>query len=628
MKPSPSSSDKPEESFYRKNAHKIKPILWSTFSILILSGILYFRIHVAQPESTASVTAVTEMPTQYSSTHAVPESTVPVTTAVPSSPSSTTSTQEPVLPPETTIPVQTAPSVTECTEKEELPAVQSTTVPTKEAPQKPTVCPETVPPHTKPKPTEETPATQAPTLPPSEPIPTVPETTFEESRPISPEPTEIFPTAPKEAEASLPAHEQETAIPKAVSHPSQIIASYLSSLKADLAASFIPDITQEPGFRDKVVIPDSRNTGPTIQRLKPFPESGLIGTISPEEEAAGKKPLYLGVGKDPNKSFYNINGYSNSKCASTVVIEGYTFDDAKLYTTNDYKFPQEVTIIFKNCRFKSIQSHPGDKLWFVFQNCQTEGSIGGNNMILENCFLHAKDSDAINPCRNIVVKDCYIADLSRSSNNNGAHLDGVQIFGDRYGGISENIFFDNVRFSLPQICYPNSTSYVNAAIATGLEFSEGRNYLFQNIMIDAGGTWFPIYDTGGEAVLFKNIQVANGYTIYYANYRNPSTKEANVVHGQGLYVTSVWKDSRGHTHFLCTNNNMKEEKSLRVETNAGDYTFKIARQPTPAELKKDPVYKDYRFKDLPYDVEFVIQEDLSFANFYSGDLLLRSVNWD
>ena len=308
-----------------------------------------------------------------------------------------------------------------------------------------------------------------------------------------------------------------------------------------------------------------------------------------------------------------------------MVIEGYTFEDVKFYTTNDQRLPGKVTIIFRNCRFSQIQSYPGENLWLVLQHCQTEGNVAGNNIIMENCFLHANGSDAINPNRNVVVRNSYIADLFRQASDAGVHIDGSQCFGDRYGGISENIIFDNVRFSVPELTYEGTHSHVNAAIANGMEYSKGFNFLFQNIVIDTGGRWYPIYNTGGETVVFKNIQVANGYTnLFYAGYVNKKVRVFNVEHSPGLYVTSVWKDSSGKTHFLCSNNNMKTDKVLRVKTDTGEYTFSIPRHPTPEELDKDPVFRTYRFQDLPYDLEFVMEEDISFAEFYDGNQLIRS----
>lgn len=147
-------------------------------------------------------------------------------------------------------------------------------------------------------------------------------------------------------------------------------------------------------------------------------------------------------------------------------------------------------------------------------------------------------------------------------------------------------------------------------------------------MIDTGGRWFPIFNTSGESVLYKNIQVGNGYRrIFYPKCINPNAIIQNVEFFGGLYVSSVWKDECGHTHFLCSNNNMQTCKTVRVVTDLGEYCFQVDRHPTPVELSDDPKYKSYRFKDLPYDIEFVIKEDIAWAEFYDGSTQIRSVNF-
>ena len=402
--------------------------------------------------------------------------------------------------------------------------------------------------------------------------------------------------------------------------PMSWVNTYVEQLRQDIAYN-----QKNIPSPDQTVIPDKRNTG--IQenvQLKPFTESGYIGMIAEEEGATGRRPLYLTV-KD--NEFYNINGYSNTKCASRVLIENYNFEDAKLYITNDQKLPGEVILIFRNCKFRNIRSIPGPNLWIILDHCQTDGNIYASNIIIRNSYLHSRNCDAINPISNVVVKDSYVADLLQGPSDKGVHIDGVQIFGNQYGGISENIIFDNVRFSIPQLSYEGSGDYVNAAISTGLEFSEGQNFLFQNIIIDSGGRWFPIYNTGGDAVLFKNIQVGGGHTsIFYNRYVNPKAVVEDTRLSTGLYVSSVWKDAENRTHFLCSNNT-GTAKTLTVVTDQQNYTFSIERHPTAAELSENPQYREYRFQDLPYDIEFIIEEDITQAVFYDGNRQIRSVKF-
>lgn len=402
--------------------------------------------------------------------------------------------------------------------------------------------------------------------------------------------------------------------------PMNLVNSYVDQLHKDLTNGY--ENSYSP---DEMIIPDKRNTG--IEEnvtLKVFPESGYIGEISEEEGIAGRKPLVLTVKENES---YNINGYVNPDCASRVVIENYNFEDARIYVTNDAKLPGEVVLVFKNCKLATLRSIPGPNFWIVLDHCQVEGSIYASNIIIRNSYLHSFNHDAINPISNMIVKDSYVADLLRASTAFGVHIDGVQIFGNQYGDISENVIFDNVRFSIPQIYYEGAKDYVNAAISTGLEFSEGRNFLFQNIIIDSGGRWFPIYNTGGDSVLFKNIQVGTGHhRIFYPKYVNPNARIKNTELSAGLYVSSVWKDEENRTHFLCSNNT-GINKTLTVNTDQQQYTFSIKRHPTAAELTDNPKYRSYRFQDLPYDIEFIIDEDITEAVFYDGNRKIRSVQF-
>lgn len=404
------------------------------------------------------------------------------------------------------------------------------------------------------------------------------------------------------------------------STPMNWINTYVDQMQHDLRYNDVS--TYSP---DQTVIPDKLNTG--IQQgtvLKTLPDSDYIGKISDEEGGKGKKPLFLSV---KEKECYNINGYANTDCASRVIIENYNFEDARLYVTNDQQIKDPVVVIFRNCKLGAIRSLPGSNFWIVLDHCQTEGGIYASNLIICNSYLHSYNHDAINPIYNVLVKDSYIADLFRGPSHFGVHIDGVQIFGNQYGGISENIIFDNVRFSVPQITYEGSGDYVNAAISTGLEFSEGRNFLFQNIIIDSGGRWFPIYNTGGNPVLFKNIQVGHGHRrIFYPEYFNSGAVVKETELSLGLYVSSVWKDEENRTHFLCSNNT-NINKTLTVKTDQQQYNFSIKRHPTPAELSENPTYRAYRFEDLPYDVEFIIDEDISQAVFYDGSRQIRSVQF-
>ena len=83
---------------------------------------------------------------------------------------------------------------------------------------------------------------------------------------------------------------------------------------------------------------------------------------------------------------------------------------------------------------------------------------------------------------------------------------GIQIYGNNTDSTvkTENIHFDNCRFEMPSLRYPNAKkAYVNACIMLQTEFSDGDNMSFENCYINGGG--YSMYAHGTKGTKLSNI---------------------------------------------------------------------------------------------------------------------------
>ena len=91
-----------------------------------------------------------------------------------------------------------------------------------------------------------------------------------------------------------------------------------------------------------------------------------------------------------------------------------------------------------------MQSLPGGedaRISYVFEDC-TLRNFQGSNATFTRCRLGGSSGDALNPYRNVTLRNCYIADLAHPDSVDTVHSDGVQIFGYQLL-LQENISFGN-----------------------------------------------------------------------------------------------------------------------------------------------------------------------------------------
>jgi len=274
----------------------------------------------------------------------------------------------------------------------------------------------------------------------------------------------------------------------------------------------------------------------------------------------------------------------------------------------------------------------------------------------------------MNPLREFYAENLYVYDLAHEGNNKGTHIDGLQIYGDQSSRRNvENgkwiskvetgyIKYNNVRFEIPSFYYEGNTSYVNACVMFQLEFSDVDNVSFENLYVNGGGKWYPIYVDHGKNndraqkdvwshknLSLRNVMVSNNFgAIFYPDLLEDA-ELIDVDHHNTLFVSSVWKDADGTAHVIVSNDT-KNDKTLTIKTDAGTYNFEIPHCPSnwalggeidkknlPEESLVDAngrEYKTYRWEDMPFDLDYKITGNPSFILCYDGEEQLRYVSLD
>lgn len=336
-------------------------------------------------------------------------------------------------------------------------------------------------------------------------------------------------------------------------------------------------------------IPDRFNTGvdPDTE-LTEIVEPGTYNGIRYKVGAGGQLALDL--------------VYSNRQAGKEIEIRDMDFSGYALLMVNEGRIGEETTVTFQNCRFDAVTTGREDaRIAYIFEDC-TLRNFQGSNAIFTRCRLGGSSGDALNPYRNVTLRDCYIADLAHPDSTDTVHSDGVQIFG--YPDLAaENISFDNCRFEVPAI--PGGDSYVNACLMIAPEKSGARGIYFTNCILNGGG--YTIYTLvkdqfSLEDVMLCNIavgDVARYGTFYHRNVTEGVTLE-NIHATDSLYVGSRFKDEQGLIHFSVTNDTAKE-RILMIVT---------PRQTITLPIKACPPYEDrtadMTFEDFPFDIDVAV----------------------
>lgn len=426
-----------------------------------------------------------------------------------------------------------------------------------------------------------------------------------------------------------------------------ILAATISLLATSCHKSDNDDIVVDNFSRNGAnfyyaAIPDKYNSGcdeaTSFNRLS---ESGLAGE------------LFINVGNDDKKGkSYTITSYSSNltDLPKEVIVRDYDFSDADMNVVRPERYDKNIKINFVNCKFKGFYNggpYNDNKLSFTFDYCTFAGGVKEINIALNHCKIGGFIGDAMNPLKNFTCLNTYVSDLLPEANVTGTHIDGAQTYG-REGVEGGNIKFDNVRFEFPSFHFDGYKDECNACIMFQLEFGDANNCSYTNLYCNGGGKWYPLYLTNGKGgtsfsqknLVMKNVKVSDNFgTIFYPTTYDQNAKVENVDHFSDLYISSVFA-ADGKLHIICSNDSHLD-KTLIIKTESKEYTFEMPHCPSNFALngeidgkvnpnesltdKNGKKYTEYRFKDMPFDID--CQIDITSGNImcFDGEKMVLEV---
>lgn len=373
----------------------------------------------------------------------------------------------------------------------------------------------------------------------------------------------------------------------------------------------------DKGYFDYNVIPDKFNTG--------CYDTSVLEKIS---SACTVDGVEYKIGDNGNTVVIDLYyGKNNAEMAEEVVIRNKDFSDKKLAIRNASKTERKHVIYFENCEFGHVAlDYSQDMVDFYFYNCGIK-HFTGSNSVFDKCFFGGSGYDGANPFQNVTIKNCYFAGYPQY-NEQGKHSDAMQVFG-KADIDAENILFQNCRIEIP-ILDRNSSRTINACFMVQLEYSNARNFLFEDCIINGGGYSIYAHAVKGDwtmnNIVFRNISIGSGHLFgdLYPDIDENIVFE-NLYDTGKLYVASVWKDSLGRIH-LSVSNDTAEDRTLLVVTENGTQTFMIPSKATSVAAGAKEYY------DLAIDMEIVPADaESSWVVCYDGEETeenqIRYVNW-
>ena len=367
------------------------------------------------------------------------------------------------------------------------------------------------------------------------------------------------------------------------------------------------------GYYDYNIIPDSHNTGCAGSLTK----VNVAGTVDGVDYKFGDNGATLVLDMYYSKV--------NKELPEIVVIRDKDFSDLKFAVRQTSKIDTKHSIYFENCRFAVAATDiDQDNVDFYFNNC-TFQNFYGSEATFSRCFFGDRAGDGMNPFKNVTVQDCYFSGFPQ--NTGDVHADAMQVYG-KADIDAENIVFRNCRIEIPIIA--SRKGGINACFMVQLEYSNARDFLFEDCIINGGGYSIYAWDANKgwvlDNVIFRNISIGSGH-LYGDIY--PYIADTVVFEGlrdtEQLYVASVWKDSIGTIHLSVTNDTA-EDKTLLVVTESGKQEFLI---PCKATAEANGALEYY---DLSIDIEITVADtETDWVVCYDGtetaENQIRFVNW-
>lgn len=313
--------------------------------------------------------------------------------------------------------------------------------------------------------------------------------------------------------------------------------------------------------------------------------------------------------------------YKHKTLKGKIVFENLDLCDYGFYVYNTDALMEEnreVSFIFNNCKLKNWSGGRSSVkgLSYEFNNCTME-SCYGSDVVFNHCLFGGGINDRMNLFVNCYVNDCYIYNATSNYESTGEiHVDGVQIYGNNTDKTikAENIHYDNCRFELPALKYPNAPkAYVNACIMLQTEFSDGDNMSFENCYLNGGGYAMYVHGCKGTKlsnIVFKNLKFgcARKYGWIYPDKPETDQVEWNedtYSDADSIYVGTVSRNSIDHETWFSVTNDTNEKRYFRAYTSNGTYyDYAIDACPLGSELNE----RNLTFEELPFDKKYIIPE--------------------
>lgn len=437
----------------------------------------------------------------------------------------------------------------------------------------------------------------------------------------APAPTAIpMPTATPEpmATPAPTATPEPTPTPAPTATP-ELTATPIPTTMPTPTVTPIPEPTYEmvsSGYYDNNVIPDRYNTG-------------CSGVLTKINEPCTVDGVEYNLG-DNGATLVMDMYYRNKTMGSEVVVRNKDFTDLKFAVRHSSMIDTTRTIRFENCKFASVATDiDQDMVDFYFTNCTFVNFYGSDSTFVD-CFFGDSCGDAMNPFKNVTVQHCYFAGFPQAVTG-GVHTDAMQVYG-KADIDAENIVFSDCRIEIPIIesMKGQSTGGINACLMVQLEFSNARNFLFEDCIINGGGYSIYAWDKNKgwelDDVVFRNISIGSGhlYNDVYPHVADTVVFD-NLHDTEKLYVSSVWKDTKGVIHLYVTNDTA-EDRTLLVVTESG---IKEIFVPSKATAEANGATETAQ---LPIDIEVAIDDaETDWVVCYDGEETrenqIRFVNW-
>ncbi len=418
-----------------------------------------------------------------------------------------------------------------------------------------------------------------------------------------------------------------TQSPEPVATPTQVPIAPTTPIPLIPTVTPAPTATPEPvyepvstGYYDWNVIPDRYNTG--------CYDTSVLQKINGEGVVDG---VDYKLGDNGNTVVIDLY-YSkeNVTLPDEVVIRNKDFSDKKFAVRHADMASGQKVIRFVNCKFASVATDADqDMVDFYFTNCTFENFYGSDCTFVD-CFFGDTCKDGMNPFKNVTVQHCYFTGFPQIVTG-GVHTDAMQVYG-KADIDAENIVFSGCRIEIPIIesMKGQSTGGINACLMVALEYSNARNLLFENCIINGGGYSIYATDQGGDRelnnIVFRNISIGDGhlYNNIYPRIADGVVFD-NLYDTERLYVSSVWKDANGTIHLYVTNDTAEDRTLLVVTENGVKEVFIPSKATAEANGAKET-------SQLPIDIEVTISgAGNGWVVCYDGEETaenqIRYVNW-